>query len=233
MRSSPVYVMICVTFERWRTPPEIIMYSINYLYLGFRLSLRDVRGHLLDGWASSADTRRFAGGCTRQPRREALLSEALRRVSRIVLGESRVRVGGGRVWLWVALDPGGAWCSSVPLEGSKRAHRPQLLKKLVGEYGGDVVFVADGGVILLAAESLGARWVRLRGGSAGEALAPNSEGRGEGLQLRLPQEPEGLEEPTPSSGSTTSTTTTSHHSLDSHPPPSTPGKPAPRDCKGY
>jgi hypothetical protein len=41
--------MMRIVFKRWRTPPEIILFSLN-LYFGFKLSLRDVCGLLLEEW---------------------------------------------------------------------------------------------------------------------------------------------------------------------------------------
>ena len=137
------------------------MYSLN-LYLGFRMSLRDVREHL--PWTSGASQPRGGSpvGAPRQPRREALLPEAAE--ARKPHRPRRVQ-GSGRM---VGLALGGPQDPQrrVVLQGctSPRTRNGLIarsfMKKLMGKYGGDVVFVTDGGKWYpWAAESLGARWV--------------------------------------------------------------------------
>ncbi len=160
--------MICIKFERWRTPPEIIMYSLN-LYLGFRMSLRDAREHLLDEWGfeRSHPGRRWVHRANRAARR--YFQRPLKRASHIVLDESRVRVGGEWVWLWVAPGPPEArGAPGVYLSKTRNGLIARsFMKKLMGKYAW-VVFVTDGGKWYpWAAESLGARWVWLRGGVSG------------------------------------------------------------------
>ena len=103
------------------------------------------------------------------------------------------------------------------------------MKKLMGKYGGDVVFVTDGGKwYSWAAESLGARWVWLRGGvrSYVERWFRTVKDRLRVFNCAFPRSPEGLERARtfirlyafyynhirP------------HHSLDGQPPLPTPGK---------
>ena len=120
--------MICIKFERWRTPPEIIMYFLN-LYLGFRMSLRDVREHLLDEWGferSHEAVRQWVHRANRAARR--YFQRPLKRASHIVLDESRVRVGGEWVWLWVApRTPRGAWCSRCTSQRPETGSSPAAL----------------------------------------------------------------------------------------------------------
>ena len=139
--------MICIKFERWRTPPEIIMYSLN-LYLGFRMSLRDAKGapsRRVGFERSHEAVRQWVHRANRAARR--YFQRPLKRASHIVLDESRVRVGGEWVWLWVAPGPPEArGAPGVYLSKTRNGLIARsFMKKLMGKYGGDVVFVTDGG----------------------------------------------------------------------------------------
>ena len=110
------------------------MYSIN-LYLGFKLSLRDVREHLLDEWGferSHEAVRRWVHRANRAARR--YFQRPLKRVSHIVLDESKVRVGGEWVWLWVALDPQRRVVLEVYLSKTRNGLIARsFMKKLMGK----------------------------------------------------------------------------------------------------
>ena len=167
MEGAPyLWVMLHITFERWRTPPEIILYSLN-LYFGFKLSLRDVRDHLFEEWGfwrSHEAVRQWVQRTNRATRR--YFAKPLKRGSRIILDESKVRVGGEWVWLWVALDPQRRVVLEVYVSKTRNGLvAASFMRKLMGKYGRRVLFVTDGGKWYpWAARSVGARWVWLKGG---------------------------------------------------------------------
>ncbi|MHA1362746.1 MAG: DDE-type integrase/transposase/recombinase, partial [Candidatus Freyarchaeota archaeon] len=101
------------------------------------------------------------------------------------------------VWLWVALDPQRRVVLEVYLSKTRNGLIARsFMRKLMGKYGGDVVFVTDGGKWYpWAAESLGARWVWLRGGvrSYVERWFRTVKDRLRVFNCAFPRSPSGLE----------------------------------------
>jgi transposase-like protein len=159
--------MLTIQFERQRTPPEIIIFSLN-LYFGFKLSLRDVEDRLGEeqSVARSREAVREWVQRTNRATRRYFAAPLPRRVQRIIVDESEVRVGGEWMWLWAALEPTRRVILEVhvsPVRNGLVAR--SFMGKLMEKYGRHAVFLTDGGKWYpWAARSLGARWRRMRGG---------------------------------------------------------------------
>ncbi|MEM3561663.1 MAG: DDE-type integrase/transposase/recombinase [Candidatus Jordarchaeaceae archaeon] len=98
--------MLCITFERWRAPPEIILFSLKFI-LWVQDELAGCARPPVWGVGPCGEaTRRCASGFKRPNRAtRRYFAKPLKRVSRIILDESQLLVRGEWVWLWVALDP--------------------------------------------------------------------------------------------------------------------------------
>jgi len=133
-------------------------------------------------------------GAAGEPRRKTLLSEVIEAREPNHLDEPKVRVNGELVRLWVALDPQ----RRAVLPGSTPLPRPEMFasqassRKLMEEYGREVVSVTDGGKWpLLGCGELGGRkvWLRVESKAGVERWFRTIKDR---PQLRLPLE---LKEP--------------------------------------
>jgi transposase-like protein len=158
--------MLRIQFERQRTPPEIISLGLH-LYFGFKLSLRDVEDRLAEEVRverSYEAVRQWVQRTNRATRR--YFAAPLRRVRRIIVDESKIRVGGEWVWLWAALEPTRRVILEVHISPVRNGLVARsFMAKLMEKHGRHVVFLTDGGKWYpWAARSLGARWRWVKGG---------------------------------------------------------------------
>ena len=124
-----------ISFKRHRYPPEVIRYAV-WLYFRFTLSIRDVEELLAE---RGIEVSREAVRCW-AIKFGPLIAANLRRrrgqpTGRWHLDEMVVRIHGGRMWLWRAVDDEGEVLDMLVQRRRNKAATMKLLRKLLRNQG--------------------------------------------------------------------------------------------------
>jgi len=127
--------MVPISFKRHRFPPGVIRYAV-WLYFRFTLSIRDVEELLAE---RGIDVSREAIRCW-VIKFGPLIAANLRRrrcapTGRWHLDEMVVKIGGGRMWLWRAVDDEGEVLDMLVQRRRNKKAALRLLRKLLRNQG--------------------------------------------------------------------------------------------------